>query len=87
MEKFLKELGITGEYNTSGDILTMDIEDSNTYYRIFSILDKSDKVEQDEDSTLISLESMSTQFVNDEYTITLLADLDNDAYKLTCRKN
>lgn len=88
MEEFLKSLGIDGNFTTSDDgCLTLDIEDSDTYYKYFSKLDKSDEVEQDEDATLISLETMSVQFVNDKYTITMLADLDSDAYKLTCREN
>ena len=88
MEEFLKSLGIEGNFTTSDDgCLVLDIEDSDTYYKYFSKLDKSNKVEQDEDATLISLETMSVQFVNDDYTITMLADLDSDAYKLTCREN
>lgn len=88
MEEFLRELGIEQEVEETDDgKLIIEIEDSNEYGRIFSKLDKSDLVDEDQESSQITLDTSSIQFESDEYLITLLANFDTDEYKLTIKEN
>lgn len=88
MEEFLNSIGISGDFLVSEDgCLTLDISDSAEFSKIYSKLDKCEELNEDEDSTQVTYEASSVQFVNDKYTITLLGDLENDTYKLVCREN
>lgn len=88
MEEFLKELGITNEITSKeSDKLVIDIEDSEDYGKIYSRLDKSDLVEEDQESSQITYDTSSIQFESDDYLITLLADFENDKYTLTIKEN
>ena len=51
MEEFLNSLGIDGKLRRSSSSYVLDIEDSNTYGRIYSLLDKSSDVDEDEESS------------------------------------
>lgn len=88
MEEFLKKLGIRdkGVFAPDGSYV-IDISDSDAYGKYVSILDKSDVVEEDTESSQITSGPSSIQYVSEEYTVTLLADFDADTYKLIIRKN
>lgn len=84
MEDFLKNtLGIkdVGHYSKSNSYI-IDIDDSDYYGKIYSILDKSDEVEEDEDSSMITIHNSNIVFRSDDYQLTLVADFDQDTYKL-----
>jgi len=51
MEEFLKSLGINGQLQKSKSSYVLDINDSNEYGRIYSLLDKNDEVEEDSESS------------------------------------
>lgn len=87
MNELLKQIGITGEPTKTDDAYVLDIADSNEYGRIFSKLDKSDLVEEDQDASAVSVENSSIQYVNDDFVLTLIADFDNDVYSLHIREN
>lgn len=89
MEDFLKELGITldGHVNENGHYV-IDIDDSDEFGKIFSRLDKSTLVDEDEESSSLTLDTANIQYMGDEYNITLMADFENDTgYKLIVREN
>ena len=88
MEEFLKELGITKEPTLSDDgTLVIEIADSNEYARYYSLLERSDLVDEDETSSQLTLEASSIQYVGDEYVITLMSDFEADTYQLTIKEN
>lgn len=88
MEKFLKQLGIDLSLHKNDDNdLSAEIKDSNEYGRIFSKLDRSDLIEEDQECSTVTFENSNIQYVNDEYTITLIADFENDTYSLHIREN
>lgn len=87
MEEFLNSLGIKGQLQKSNSSYVLDILDSNEYGKIYSILDKSDEVEEDPESSQVTLDYSSIQFYNDEYNIQLIADFENDEYRLTIKEN
>lgn len=87
LEKFLEKLGITqvGHY-TKTNTYIIDIEDSDEYGKIYSVLDKSDEIEEDEDSSTITVHTSNLVFESDNYQLTLIADFDQDTYKLVCKE-
>lgn len=83
MEEFLKELGIQGTpQRTDDNTYILDIEGSDNYGRIYSRLDRSDLLEEDEESSQLTLDTSSLRYENDEYQLTLLADFNEDKYQL-----
>ena len=88
MEEFLRKIGIryTGEYTDDGNYY-IELEDDDQYARVYSSLDKSLEVEEDEDASQLTDDTSSIQYINDNYTITLLADYDSEQYALICREN
>lgn len=87
MEEFLKELGIQGTpQRTDDNTYVLDIEGSDNYGRIYSRLDRSELVEEDEASSQLTLDTSSLRYENDEYQLTLLADFNEDKYQLIIQK-
>lgn len=88
MEEFLREVGITKEPTLSEDgTMVVEIDNSNEYAKFYSILEKSELVDEDETSSQLTLEASSIQYVGDDYVITLMSDLEADTYKLTIKEN
>ena len=88
MNELLKQIGIDAEpVKGENGSYNIDIEDSNEYGRYFSKLDKSDLVEEEQDASSVNFENSSIQFTNNKYTLTLLADFENDTYSLNIREN
>lgn len=87
LEKFLERLGITqvGHY-TKTNTYIIDIDDSDEYGKIYSLLDKSNEIEEDEDSSTITIHTSNIVFESDNYQLTLIADFDQDTYKLVCKE-
>lgn len=88
MDLFLRKLGIhqEGEFTDDGNYV-IELEDDDEYAKVYSLLDKSNELEEDEDASQLTNDNSSVQYVNDKYTITLLADYDSDQYALICREN
>ena len=88
-KEFLKKIGINivGHYNSDGDYV-IDIENSDAYGKIFSLLTKSDYVEEDnsEGTSILTSDAFEQYFIPiDEkldFTIILRADIDKDSYSL-----
>lgn len=87
LEKFLEKLGIThvGHY-TKTNTYVIDIDDSEEYGKVYSLLDKSNEIEEDEDSSTITVHTSNLVFESDNYQLTLIADFDQDTYKLVCKE-
>jgi len=87
INELLNRLNITKEpvRNDNGSF-TIDIDNSNEYSSYYSKLNKADFLEQDDEASQVSIETSSIQFLSDDFTITLLADFDNDSYKMIIRE-
>lgn len=83
MEELLKQIGIEakGSKTTQGAYV-VDIKDYDEYGKYFSILDKSDLVQEVQDTSQLTLHTTNITFINDDYQIVLQADLDEDLYKI-----
>ena len=80
----LKRLGITnkGSFARNGSYV-IDIEDSDEFGKIYSILDKNPDLEYMENNSLLTIDNGSLYYLYDrKYQINLIADFKNDNYKL-----
>jgi len=87
LKELLRELHIDKEpiENENGSY-TIDLDNSNEFARYYSKLDKAEFLEEDEEASQVTANTRSIQFVNDEYTITLIGNFDTDEYKMIIRK-
>ena len=84
MENFLKSIGINkvGAYSKN-DSYVIDLDDSEEFGKIFSTLDNNDELEYMDENNLLTVSNATMTYrYNDEYQIQLLADFNNDTYKL-----
>jgi hypothetical protein len=83
VEKLLRELNIylEGSYSKDGSYI-VDIYDSDDFGRIYSLLDNNRNVEELESSSLLNTHSANISYLYDDYQLTLIADFDEDLYKL-----
>lgn len=83
MKNILKEIGITesGYYSEDGNYI-IDFENSNQFNKAFSRLEKSDLVEENEDSSVIDLNVSNVLYVGDDYSFNLIAEFEQDIYRL-----
>lgn len=83
MKDLLRKLGIMEEgTRTSSHNYVIDLDDSDHFNRIFSKLDKSDLVEENEDSSVVNLEVTNILYIADGFSLNLIADFEQDIYKL-----
>ena len=88
MEELLQQLGIKETPNESNNgIYVIDIKDSNEYGVYYSRLDRSPLLDEDEESSNVTIEGSTIVYISDDYTLTLIADFASDQYKLTIREN
>ena len=83
MKDILKKIGITeaGYFSEDGNYI-VDFENSNQFNKAFSRLEKSDEVEENEDSSVIDLNVSNVLYVNDDYSFNLIAEFEQDVYRL-----
>ena len=87
MEEFLKSLGIKEKGHSSDNkSYVVDIANSDTWGKYYSILSKSEELDELEESSLLTSHNASITFAYESedanYQLNLIADYDNDAYKL-----
>lgn len=83
MKEFLRELGITqqGEY-TEDNNYVIDLENSNEFNRVYGKLDSSDRIEENEDASVVNLDVTNIIYFCDEFAINLIADFTQNEYKI-----
>ena len=88
-EKIIRSLDIDleGEYNSDGQYV-VDIPDSKTYLKAYSKLDKSDVLYELEENNLITEHNVSVSYLyeDEDAEISIVADLDNEEYKIVVNK-
>lgn len=87
MEEILKQIGIKKEpEKIENGYLAISINDSDEYAIYYSLLENSDLVDIDDDSSTLTYESSSIQYDGDGFIITLIGDFEADTYKLTIKE-
>lgn len=84
---FLKNLGINqpGIYDED-NCYVVDLNSSDEFFKIYSLLDKSDELYPDDNLTLMDETESYIVFDNDDFQITLIADLEGDIYTLNVKE-
>lgn len=85
IETFLKELGITKDGYYDEDIYVIPLDDSDEFAKMYSILDKSDKVELDDEFIGIDKTNSMLLYISDKYEVKLVSNFDSDDYRIEIR--
>lgn len=86
MDEFLKSLGINEAGVYEGHKYVVELADSDTYSKAYTILSKSDKVDLDGDWTLVSQKMSELMFLSDDYDVKLIANYTDDIYRIVVEK-
>lgn len=83
MKELLQSLGITdvGYYSKEKNYV-IDFESSDDFNKTFAKLNKSDLVDENEDSSVINLDVSNINYLADGFSLNLIADFGQDIYKL-----
>jgi len=82
IEDFVKDLGIENEVEYDNGVATVILKDSNDYAKIYTILSDSDLVDLEPESVVINQNLTSLKLTNEDFELTLSADLERDIYRL-----
>lgn len=83
MKELLRKIGITeAGYFSYNNNYVIDFENSDEYNKAFSKLDRTDLVEENDDTSVINMSVSNIMYSNDDFSLNLIADFDNDTYKL-----
>lgn len=87
MRDLLNRIGITQPgYFSDSDTYVVDIANANDYSKVSTKLDKSNLVEEVEDSSISNVSVSNIMYESNEYSLNLIADFDSDTYKLVVHK-
>ena len=79
-KKFAEELGITKEGSYVDGVYTIVLDNSNEYSKVYTLLDKSDKVDLDGDEVNLGVDSSIMVYLADDFDISLIANFEEDSY-------
>ena len=86
MEEFAKKLGIDYPGEIVNNKYIIPLTNSDEYSRIYTLLDKSDLVDLDTSSTLVTDKVSELQYFNDTFTVKLDANFVDDLYRVVITK-
>lgn len=88
IEKFVRTLGIEKEVVFDNDVPTIFLDNSDEFAKVYTSLTESEEVKLESESVVISSDIASLRYSNNDFIITLSADLSRrDIYKLTIEEN
>lgn len=83
MQDLLNKIGITQPgYYSDKNTYIIDFENADQYSKVFSKLDRSKEVKELQSSSISNTSISNVMYVNDDYNLNLIADFDNNVYKL-----
>lgn len=82
MEEFAKKLGIDFPGEMIGDRFIIPLTNSDEYSKVYTLLDSSDLVDLDPDSTLVTEKVSELKYFGDEFTVKLDANFTDDFYRV-----
>lgn len=83
MKELLRKIGITeAGYFSLNNNYVIDFDNSDEYNKAFSKLDRTDLVEENDDTSVINMSVSNIMYSNNDFSLNLIADFDNDTYKL-----
>jgi hypothetical protein len=87
MKELLKKIGIDipGYYSDSNTYV-VELDDSNEYSKAFTKLDNTDLVDEMSDSSVSNAYVSNVMYINDYYSINIIADFESETYKIIVHK-
>lgn len=84
-DEFIEDLGIEGgqSFNDDGDLVVTLNE--TTWQKAQVILENSDDLEEDEESSSMNYDSSNIQYTNDYFILNLIADFNANEFKLVAK--
>ena len=83
MQDLLNKIGITQPgYYSDKNTYIIDLENADQYSKVFSKLDRSKEVKELQSSSISNASISNVMYVNDDYNLNLIADFNNNVYKL-----
>ena len=82
LKEFAKKLNINLDGRMEGEKYIIDIANSDEYSRMYTLLDNSDLVDIDEDSTLLTDKVGELLFIGDDYDVKLVGNFAQDLYRI-----
>ena len=82
IDKFLDELGISGDYTSSDGEYTFMLSDSDEFQDVYSLLSSSKLVDLDVDNIVVTEDENILKYIADDYDLTLECNFNEDVYKL-----
>ena len=83
MKELLKAIGInTPGYYKGNNKYIIDINSSDEYSKIFSLLDRTDLVDEIDNESISNSSNSKVVYGNDDYLIELNANFDANSYNL-----
>ena len=87
MKELLKKIGIDGSgYYSDSNTYVIDLEDSNAYNKAFTKLDNTSLVDEMSESSVSNTYISNVMYINDRYSINIIADFESDTYKIIVHK-
>jgi len=86
MEEFAKKLGIEQPGEVVNGKYIIPLMNSDEYSQVYTKLDKSDLVDLDGSSTLVTEKVSELKYVGDEFTVKLDANFVDDFYRVVISK-
>ena len=86
MEEFAKKLGIEQPGELVNGKFIIPLMNSDEYSQVYTKLDKSDLVDLDGSSTLVTEKVSELKYVGDEFTVKLDANFVDDFYRVVISK-
>lgn len=87
MIELLRKIGITiPGYYSNVDTYVIDLDSADEYSKVFSKLDKSDLVDEVEESSVSNVSVSNVMYTSNNYSLNIIADFDSDTYKLVVHR-
>ena len=86
MEEIAKKLGIDYPGDEVGGKYIIPLVDSDEYSRVYTLLDKSNLVDLDTDSTLVTDKVSELQYFGEGFTVKIDANFVDDIYRVVITK-
>jgi len=82
LEQLLKDLHITKQGKMNGDKYIIQLDNSDEFSRMYTVLDKYEGADLDPEGMVMSSSSSIMVYLTDDFDITLKADFDRDTYQM-----
>lgn len=87
MKELLKKIGINNPgYYSDSSTYVVEMNDSDEYSKAFTKLDNTDLVEELSASSVSNAYVSNVMYVNDDYSINIIADFESETYKIIVHK-